>query len=168
MEEHARNTQVPGLCAAVSPIIPPIFPFLRTVLRRPDLAAFVHWLTFLGDCYRISPLAPRADLEKVSDVVKRMDVSYGQHWSRELRMGTINACFALLLSRCPNITSLPLRLDFRTISLFVGIVLRSAGSKSTASTTPETTFPALRTPQYEHLESVCFQHSGLRASPRKA
>jgi len=87
--------------------IPPIAALLRTILRRPEVAAHVRRLKLLGGYIRDTPF--RGDLvPKISTVgleldgavvIDKIGVPSADRWKRDLGCGTTDAFVALLVSK---------------------------------------------------------------------
>ncbi|KAK7430495.1 hypothetical protein QQZ08_003014 [Neonectria magnoliae] len=141
---------------------PPIILLLRSILRRPELAAFIQNLTLNGATFernqhhsrRESPklLVAEEDLDGLVRCIERIDVPYGDLWIQEMRAGSMNAFVALLLSQLPDLRSLHLGKNFTRETLLVGMMLRSAlCDKPTNHCLPS----------YEHLKDVSIAHFTL-------
>ncbi|GAB1192899.1 hypothetical protein APSETT444_002098 [Aspergillus pseudonomiae] len=115
---------------------PPIAQFLRSIVRRPELASLVHTVILNGDCFersyydykKQSPKLPVSEdvLDELVQCIERIHIPYGEKWIQELRAGTMDAFSTLLLSQLPNIKSLYLGLNFARESRILGMMLRSA------------------------------------------
>ncbi|KAK2781625.1 hypothetical protein FQN52_001402 [Onygenales sp. PD_12] len=117
---------------------PPIIRFLRSILRRPQLAGFVKSLVLNGASFEKRPYHTstlrsisklpviEADLDWLVERIKLIDVPYGDSWIQELRAGNINAFVALLLSQLPRLRCLHLDEIIVTQSLFLSMMLRTA------------------------------------------
>ncbi|KAK2811106.1 hypothetical protein FQN50_002442 [Emmonsiellopsis sp. PD_5] len=117
---------------------PPIIRFLRSILRRPQLAGFVKSLVLNGaffernsNVYKAfcpSPKLPvtEADLDWLVERIKLIDVPYGDSWIRELRAGNLDAFVALLLSQLPRLRCLQLDEIIVRESRFLNMMFRTA------------------------------------------
>jgi hypothetical protein len=115
---------------------PPIAQLLRTLLSRPQLAAYittVHLDSNLYDQYHhlfqfTIPKLPvsGAELDQPIAFIRGTGAPYSDLWIQELRQGSIDAFVALLLAQLSNVRYLYLANDFTRQSALVGMVLRSA------------------------------------------
>ncbi|KAK7999071.1 hypothetical protein PG991_014746 [Apiospora marii] len=97
--------------------VPPLIPFLRTITRRPELAALVRTIdlrcgsfnTHAAAChYEEKPALPMlgVDVSGLVDLVGRFPVPYAACWTEELLRGETAAFVALLLALTPNLRHL--------------------------------------------------------------
>jgi hypothetical protein len=113
---------------------PPITLLLRSILSRPQLAAYIQILLLDGDTFHRTEYTGRppkipvagAELDQPISFIERMKVPYGSIWIEELHRGTMDAFVAILLSQLSNLTCLRVESNFGKESRFVGMVLRSA------------------------------------------
>ena len=113
---------------------PPIVPFLRTIISRPELAAHVTNIQLEGrnlsnfgsgsSCSSI-PISG-AELDQAIESIQRTGVSYSEFWIKQLRKGVTDALIALLLAQLPNLRQLNIRPVFVQRSTLIGMVLSSA------------------------------------------
>jgi hypothetical protein len=131
---------------------PPIVPFLRTIISRPELAAQVtniqlegQTLSNFGSTSSISsiPLSG-AELDREIEFIQRTGVSYSESWIQQLRKGVTDALIALLLAQLPNLRQLDLRPVFVQRSTLIGMVLSSAVCEP----------GVYRFPDFSHLRDV--------------
>ncbi|KAE8136487.1 hypothetical protein BDV38DRAFT_293903 [Aspergillus pseudotamarii] len=114
---------------------PPITQLLRTILSRPQLAAYITNIHLDGDTYLLVekfrwtiPKVPVSDaeLDQLIIFIRGTGVPYSDLWIQELRQGTIDAFVALLLAQLSNLKYLYLAGDFTRQTALIGMVLRSA------------------------------------------
>lgn len=113
---------------------PPIDLLLRTLLRRPDLAARIRRLDLAGTHLSKSRphflpshiSVPEANLAGPITFVERLNVPYGGDWIRALQDGEMGAFVAVLVAQVPNLNYLCLAPDFARDTLFLGLLFRSA------------------------------------------
>jgi hypothetical protein len=113
---------------------PPITQLLRTLLSRPQLAAYITTVHLDGNLYDHSrfqfgsPKLPvsGAELDQPIAFIRGTGAPYSDLWIQELRQGSIDAFVALLLAQLTNVRYLYLANDFTRQSTLVGMVLRSA------------------------------------------
>jgi hypothetical protein len=106
---------------------------VRSILRRPELAAHIRTLSLQGgdppDQHwgKKVPRSPvhEADLHEAVSLVAGTRLSYRDKWIVELRQGTLDAYIALLLLRLPRLRRLHLGPVFLMESELIGLVLRS-------------------------------------------
>ncbi|RJE26611.1 hypothetical protein PHISCL_01025 [Aspergillus sclerotialis] len=111
---------------------PPITQLLRTLLSRPQLAAYITSLHLDGKAYAIYETRfklpriyiPNAELDRPIAFIRRT-VPYSDEWIQKLRDGSIDALIALLLSQLPSLRYLYLGRAFTRQSTLIGMVLRS-------------------------------------------
>ncbi|PGH17918.1 hypothetical protein AJ79_00817 [Helicocarpus griseus UAMH5409] len=115
---------------------PPIVPFLRTILRRPELALRVKSLILEGNTLGSSAYhknrhkytkfpVNETDLDELIKCIKGMNVPYSALWIHEIRAGTMDAFVALLLFQLPRLKRLQLSESFTNQSRLIGMVLRT-------------------------------------------
>lgn len=119
--------------------IPPIIHFLRSIVNRPQLAAFVNVVILKGDSlsgifHRFRGKPPTlpvmgVDLGAFVKLIENIDVPFGDTWIKALCWGTMDAFVALLLSQVSNLKWLFLGENFLRDSQFVSMVFRSALSE---------------------------------------
>jgi len=97
---------------------PPIVPFIRTILQRPELAAHVRRVSLLGDSFipyfedrNIVP--PRIDVATLEyyDIAKFMEqtkVDFVSSWKKAFSQGSMDASITLLLFRLHHVTHIDL------------------------------------------------------------
>lgn len=113
---------------------PPIILLLRSILCRPQLAAYIRSVILNGHTFYLPyfrGIAPKISISEVEldepiAFIQRTRVPYGDLWAQELRHGTMDAFIALLLSQLSNLTCLYLGPNFTKESQLMGMVLRSA------------------------------------------
>ncbi|KAJ5455927.1 uncharacterized protein N7458_004191 [Penicillium daleae] len=115
---------------------PAVPQFLRTIIRRPELAAYVKELILDGkdfdaDMWAYKHQSPKLavkeiDLQLLIECATGFNVSYRDEWIQELQSGTMDAFVALLLSQLSTLTSLYLGENFCRESRCVGHILRSS------------------------------------------
>lgn len=113
---------------------PPITQLLRTLLSRPQLAAYittVHLDSNLYDHWEFQCKIPKlpvsgAELDQPITFIRGTGAPYSDLWVQELRQGSIDAFIALLLAQLSNVRCLYLANDFTRQTALVGMVLRSA------------------------------------------
>ncbi|KAK7415738.1 hypothetical protein QQX98_005651 [Neonectria punicea] len=147
---------------------PPIIFLLRSILRRPELAAFTQNLTLNGATFehnkhqfrRESPWLSVAeeDLDELVECIERIDVPYADLWMQDMRAGFMDAFVALLLSQLPRLGSLHLGKNFTRESRLVGMMLRSALCDESNGD---------RLPSYEYLKDVSIAHFSLGIDIRR-
>ncbi|KAF7125710.1 hypothetical protein CNMCM5793_002003 [Aspergillus hiratsukae] len=114
---------------------PPISQLLRTLLSRPQLAAYItnfhldgdntYWLHQFRFKFPNIPVSD-AQLDGPIAFIRATRVPYSDLWVQELRQGTMDAFVALLLVQLSNLRCLYLAPDFTRQTALVGMVLRSA------------------------------------------
>ena len=112
---------------------PPIPSLVGTILRRPELAAYVRTLSLKGGhpsrWGRGQPVpklvAREPDLEEAISFVERTGLSYRGTWSEELRRGSRDAYLAVLISQIPRLQRLHLDCGFFIENDLKALVLRS-------------------------------------------
>lgn len=106
---------------------------VRSILRRPELAAHIRTLSLQGGDppdqnwkgkVARSPVH-EADLHEAVSLVAGTRLPYRDRWIVELRQGTLDAYVALLLLRLPRLQRLHLGPVFFMESELIGLVLRS-------------------------------------------
>ncbi|KAK3935293.1 hypothetical protein QBC46DRAFT_422900 [Diplogelasinospora grovesii] len=130
---------------------PPITLLLRSISRRPQLAAYIRIAIFEGKrygmiFYKTAKLPVSiAELDELVAFVRNIKLPCRDFWIKELRSGTVDAFVALLLSRLSNLTFLRLEPNFWQESRFIGLMLRSALCAESAD---------YELPKFEHLRAV--------------
>ncbi|KAF2155347.1 hypothetical protein K461DRAFT_276561 [Myriangium duriaei CBS 260.36] len=112
---------------------PPVCAFLRTILRRPDLAAHVHNVALLGSVFyeprfrgKPVPMVPTGAL-CLTEATRTIDlarVPFATGWKQQLHAGIMDAIVALLLSQLHNLTNLTLGPNFTMYTDTLGMLLR--------------------------------------------
>ncbi|KAE8377162.1 hypothetical protein BDV26DRAFT_293462 [Aspergillus bertholletiae] len=134
---------------------PPITQFIRTMLSRPELAAYItdayldgqiSWEEFRFKFPKI-PISS-AELDAASVFIRGSGVPYSDLWIEELRQGRTDAFVALLLAQLPNLKCLYLANIFTRQSTLIGMLFQSATCGSTD----------YRLPDFRHLRDVFFLH----------
>jgi hypothetical protein len=134
----------------------PITALLQSILRRPQLAAYIRRVSLVGTSFdrphygSKTPRLPVSEstLKEVLAFVAKAKVSYRETWLEELRNGKMDAFVAVLLCQPSYLTYLFLGPDFfLKESQIVGLVLRS--------TLCETSDCGLGG-DFEHFRSVTF------------
>ncbi|PLB36520.1 uncharacterized protein BDW47DRAFT_132712 [Aspergillus candidus] len=115
---------------------PPITRFLRSIVQRPELASYVRVVILNGNTFERewrdyqheSPRLPVTEfaLDELVECIEKTQVPYAEQWIQELRVGTMDAFLALLLSQLPNLACLYLAKNFARESRLMGMMLRSA------------------------------------------
>jgi hypothetical protein len=113
---------------------PPITQLLRTLLSRPQLAAYITTVHLDGNLYNQHnfqfgiPKLPvhGTELDQPIAFIRGTGAPYSDLWIQELRQGSIDAFVALLLAQLSNVRFLYLANDFTRQTALVGMVLRSA------------------------------------------
>ena len=140
----------------------PVNLLLRSILRRPELAAYVKKLSIDGrqDFYKEDPriIVTEDELDEPIRLVEMMRVPYGYDWIQGLRQGTMTAFFTLLVSRLPNLTCLHLGRDFTQRGKLLGMMFMSclSGSDSSHRTLPT----------FEYLKDVYLPYSARKTKIR--
>lgn len=146
---------------------PPIACFLRTVLCRSDLALRVRSLSIRGDtsdhyqstdqnfefygrrgCLQVP--VDNLDLDTAVEFIKDLNVPYVGTWEIELRQGTIDSLYALLLSLLHNLRHLAVGQIFDKHNGLLGKLLMLASQRHPGLPT----FERLRRVEYELERSV--------------
>lgn len=148
--------------------VPPIGKLLRTILRRPELAAHIRRVVLAGATFYRSH--PRNIPEKITvseverglsiGLVEQIKVPRSNEWIQGLRDGAMGAYVAVLLSQLTNLTYLEIGPNFGRNTRFLGIFLRSALCE-----TSDSGLPAFR-----HLREVRYNlpgPSGFRGKTEK-
>jgi hypothetical protein len=146
---------------------PPIAAFLRTILRRPELAAYVRSVALVGDnlfiwrsgtymTYRkeyvlLIPILGW-DLNDAVEAIEMTGVPYTHRWGQKLRRGTIDAFVALLLSQLHQLRHLVLGPNFTRQAELLGMFLNSALCRKGDYRLP--TFQYLQAVTYELVDEV--------------
>ena len=118
---------------------PPISYFLRTVDRRPELAAHVRSVVLLGDTFyqqpfhgknlpNISPVG--LDLDEGKEAIEKTRVRFAGEWKEGLCRGTMDAYIALLLSQLYHLRRLAFSKNFTLSTRLMGLLLDSALCKN--------------------------------------
>lgn len=135
----------------------PITQLLRTILCRPELAAYITSVHLNGrndkrrgyqSTNRTTPTIPvfGTELDESITFIRGTRVPYSDQWIQELRSGTMDAVVALLLAQLPNLRCLHLENDFTQRSALLGMVLRSSICEPVD----------YRLPSFQHLRDVSF------------
>lgn len=111
----------------------PITSLLRSVLRRPQLAAYVRGVSLVGINFHdffanIGPLkilVSKTELDEVQAFVMNTTVVYRELWLEGLHDGLMDAFVAVLLSQPFRLRCLEIEGPFLCGSRFIGLVLRS-------------------------------------------
>ena len=116
--------------------IPSIIPFLRSVLRRPQLASHIRTIALDSSSLAIHHIPGAeyalpitlAGLKRPIELVREFSnsISFADLWEQELRSGTLDAFVAVLLTQTHNLTSLRLDYDFPKNTRITGMLLRSS------------------------------------------
>ena len=133
---------------------PPITQLLRTIISRPQLAAYITHVCLDGQDHQSQefryklPKIPvsKDELDEPIAFIRRAGVPYSDLWIQELRKGKTDALVALLLAQLSNVTYLYIGHDFTRQSTLVGMVLRSAFCEP----------GHYRLPDFRHLRDVSF------------
>lgn len=131
---------------------PPITQLLRTLLCRPQLAAYitnVHLDAMISKHRPIwfeMPSTPTstAVLDSAIAFIRETGVPYSDLWIQEMRKVTMDAFVALLLAQLPNLKYLYLSPVFARQTALIGMVLRSTICEPTK----------YKLPSFEHLQDV--------------
>ncbi|KAJ5094394.1 hypothetical protein N7456_010255 [Penicillium angulare] len=139
---------------------PPIAQFLRTLIRRPDLAQCIKTIILEGDdgfgqrrgMYRVEndkksqfTIDDNVALEEMVEWIEKLGSPYSKQWIHELRTGTMDAFVALLLCLAPGLRTLYLGSNYTQNSSLIGAVLHLALLD---------TSKAINLHSFEHLEEV--------------
>ncbi|KAM0104531.1 hypothetical protein ACP6JE_000812 [Aspergillus fumigatus] len=108
---------------------PPIIQLLRTLLSRPQLAAYittVHLDSNFYDYWNFQFKIPNlpvsgAELDQPIAFIRGTGAPYSNLWIQELRQGSLDAFVALLLAQLSNVRYLYLANDFTRQSALVAI-----------------------------------------------
>jgi hypothetical protein len=144
---HALSLISKASCASTEPFLysqiewtwleaqpPPIAAFLRTILRRPELAAYVRRVVLLGDSFYTAPWrgdrVPEIstvglDMNVAVLVIEMTRVPYAHQWGEDLRCGKMDAFVALLLPRLQHLTHLVLSPNFTKQTKLLGMLFSS-------------------------------------------
>ena len=106
---------------------------VRSILRRPELAAHIRTLSLQGGDHSQpswDEKVPRkavdeADLQEAVSLVAGTCLPYRDRWIFELRQGSLDAYIALLLLRLPHLQRFHLGHVFFLENELIGLVLRS-------------------------------------------
>jgi hypothetical protein len=141
---------------------PRIAQFLRTIVRRPELAGFVQVVILNGGCFdpigwdykKKCPKLPVTEvvLDELVKCIERIRIPNAEQWIQELRAGTMDAFVTLLLSQLPSLRRLYLDKNFARESRLMGMLLRSALCKESQNS---------HLPSFTHLQDVSVVHPGL-------
>ena len=116
---------------------PPIVAFLRTILRRPELAAHVRRVALLGRdlnqgdgrrdlaCW-VGETGLLHDALKVFESLKVLKMHYVRVWKNYVHLGEMETLAALLLSQLHRLTHLVLDPNFTREAGTLGVFFRSA------------------------------------------
>lgn len=111
----------------------PLIVLLQSILRRPKLGTYIREIEldaasgmpgWAGTKFINIPVS-EITLKEVLAFVSKTDVSYRTTWLKQLRNGSFDAFFAVLLCQTPHLTSLAIFADFKRGNQLVGSVLRS-------------------------------------------
>ncbi|KAL4808055.1 hypothetical protein BDV18DRAFT_158173 [Aspergillus unguis] len=135
---------------------PPITQLLRTLISKPELAAYVRSLDLDGFIwaanrtrFRLPQIhIPEDELDKAIAFIHQSGVSYMGWWSQELCNGSIDALLALLLAQLPSLQYLHLGYAFTRQCALIGMMFRSAICE------PST----YKLCNFQYLERVSFLH----------
>jgi hypothetical protein len=133
---------------------PPITQLLRTVIRKPQLAAYITTICLDGECFRHGPFrrtgppipVSGAELDEPIAFIRGTGVHFSDLWIQELGKGVTDAFVALLLAQPSNLRCLYLGPVFTQQSALIGMVLRSAICEPVHH----------RLPDLQHLRDVSF------------
>jgi hypothetical protein len=115
---------------------PPIAPFLRSIVQRPELATYVHDVALNGDSFdkgvddpgNESPKIPVTErvVNELVELVVRINVPYAGEWIQKLRAGSMDAFTTLFISQLHNLKRLYLDKNYNRETRLRGMMLRSA------------------------------------------
>lgn len=139
---------------------PPITQLLRTLLSKPQLAAYITSLHLDGKAYTLHVTRfklpkihiPEDSLDKLIAFIRRSGVPYRDWWSRELHDGSVDALVALLLAQLSSLKYLHLGRAFMRQSALTGMVLRSAICEP----------GSFKLGNFQHLQELSFIHRESR------
>ncbi|KAJ5628483.1 hypothetical protein N7490_010711 [Penicillium lividum] len=126
---------------------PPITKLLRTILCRPQLAAYIKHIHLEGTVFRqLPPQIPTssAEMENPIKFIRTTRLRHSDLWIEGLVQGTMDASVALLLAQLSNLRCLYLGSAFTQQSAIIGMVLRSAIYEPAKH----------RLPDFQHLQDV--------------
>ncbi|KAM5352642.1 hypothetical protein ACJ41O_005364 [Fusarium nematophilum] len=135
--------------------VPPVVLLLRTIIDRPELAAYIRRLHLDGEggstglyWNSYSLVVPTIDLQinEASALVNRTKVAHAGLWIHELHAGTMDSVLSLLISQLPNLTSLHLGASFTSVIRLLGMMLRAALCEPSEH----------QLPRYHNLSEVTF------------
>ncbi|RJE20067.1 hypothetical protein PHISCL_07586 [Aspergillus sclerotialis] len=112
----------------------PITQLLRTLLSKPQLAAYIRSLHLDGRAWAAHEARfklpkiyiPEGQLNESITFIHRTGVPYRDLWCRELCDGSVDALVALLLAHLTSLKHLHLGYAFTRQSTLTGIMLQSA------------------------------------------
>ncbi|KAF9883744.1 hypothetical protein FE257_002998 [Aspergillus nanangensis] len=134
---------------------PPITQLLRTIISRPQLAAYITNVYLAGNFFRGQDFRRKiaqipllgAELDGAITFIQRTGVPYIDLWIQELRNGTADAVIALLLAQpLLNLRCLYLGPVFIRQTALIGMVLRSSILQPMD----------YQLPDFQHLQDVTF------------
>ncbi|KAF2227848.1 hypothetical protein BDZ85DRAFT_8490 [Elsinoe ampelina] len=107
---------------------PPIAAFVRTILRRPDLAAHVQSVTLGGDMTPGYPARHRVlrvptddlDLVEAHNAIDDLAVPFAQVWKARVAQGTMDAFLALMVSQLNHLKRLIMKTAFTRSTSILG------------------------------------------------
>ncbi|CAG8428421.1 unnamed protein product [Penicillium salamii] len=115
---------------------PPIAQFLRTIIRRPDLATYVHNVVLNGDSFDKGTYDPGNERPKIPvtepvanelvELVAKINVPFAEEWIQKLRAGSMDAFTTLFISQLHDVKRLYLDKNFNRETNLRGMMLRSA------------------------------------------
>jgi hypothetical protein len=142
---------------------PPIEAFLRTILRRPELASYVRSVDLSGHSFSMEELyegrVPDISiagrfLNLAVKAVKATKVPYAPLWKQHLQAGKMDALVAVLLSQLHNLSCLVMCSNFTLKSKLSGMLFSVALCEE----------GDYRLPTFRHLRDVTYRlrHSQFR------
>ncbi len=149
---------------------PPIPSLVGTILRRPELAAYIRTLLFkgghpgswAGGGRQVPKLSVRGpDRLAAISFVEKTRLSYRGTWIEELRRGTLDAYLAVLISQLPRLQRLHLGCCFFIENDLIGRVLRSIISGSDADLSPPGIHTTLHQLHTVTLEGFVSRYNGI-------
>ncbi|PLN78208.1 hypothetical protein BDW42DRAFT_175402 [Aspergillus taichungensis] len=113
---------------------PPVTRLLRTLLSKPQLAAHIRSFHLKGRIWCVGEARfkfpkihiPEDELDESIASIDRTGVPYREHWSQELRGGSVDALVALILTQLPSVRHIHLGGDFTRQCALTCMMLRSA------------------------------------------
>ncbi|KAH6631858.1 hypothetical protein F5144DRAFT_629804 [Chaetomium tenue] len=134
----------------------PITSLTRTVLRRPDLATLIRSLSCLpgehtGEILKVQNIPVcETDLKEALSFVEKTGLPYRDTWMEELRLDTLDAYLAILLSQLPRLRRLYLTHKFSQKTDLITLVLRSMLCDSH----PKQPIPGISSTSLHQLQTV--------------